>query len=193
MGNHNWRTGTNPGAGFGDNILSLALSLTYCETVQVSDHSMHQQHLPSRTTETIKWVSTKQKKKKEEEEEEERACKLNLGRNSQKGRCYFPMKHHTPIADPLTLLRSSQSKTFTYNKQRIAFSVGIKIQENNSKIMYISRKSSPKIDWSWLLTLTKPTEIIPTILLFEEIISGGKHCTEYLYCPSLTDKLCSQN
>ena len=64
MGNHNWRTGTNPGAGFGDNILSLALSLTYCETVQVSDHSMHQQHLPSRTTETIKWVSTKQKKKK---------------------------------------------------------------------------------------------------------------------------------
>ena len=133
------------------------------------------------------------KKKKEEEEEEERACKLNLGRNSQKGRCYFPMKHHTPIADPLTLLRSSQSKTFTYNKQRIAFSVGIKIQENNSKIMYISRKSSPKIDWSWLLTLTKPTEIIPTILLFEEIISGGKHCTEYLYCPSLTDKLCSQN
>ena len=26
-------TGTNPGAGFGDNILSLALSLTYCETV----------------------------------------------------------------------------------------------------------------------------------------------------------------
>ena len=123
----------------------------------------------------------------------ERACKLNLGRNSQRGRCCFPMKHHTPIANPLTLLNSSQSKTFTYNKQRITFSVGIKIQENNSKIMYISRKSSPKIDWSWLLTLTKPTEIIPTILLFEEIISGGKHCTEYLYCLSLTDKLCSQN
>lgn len=185
MGNHKWMTGTNPGAGFGDNVLSLALSLTYCETMQVSDHSMPQQHLPTRTTETIKWVSTKKKKKK--------ACKLNLGRNSQRGRCCFPMKHHTPIANPLTLLNSSQSKTFTYNKQRITFSVGIKIQENNSKIMYISRKSSPKIDWSWLLTLTKPTEIIPTILLFEEIISGGKHCTEYLYCLSLTDKLCSQN
>ena len=59
----------------------------------------------------------------------ERACKLNLGRNSQRGRCCFPMKHHTPIADPLTLLNSSQSKTFTYNKQRITFSVGIKIHQ----------------------------------------------------------------
>ena len=59
--------------------------------------------------------------------------------------------------------------------------------------MYISRKSSPEIDSTLLLTLRKPTEIIPTILLFEEIISGGKHCTEYLHCPSLIDKLCSQD
>ena len=46
--------------------------------------------------------------------------------------------------------------------------------------MYISRKSSPEIDSTLLLTLRKPTEITPTILLFEEIISGGKHCTEYI-------------